>query len=289
MNETPENPAPEGQAADAGQGVIMEPKVESTPSMWYDSFDDETKGYIQNKGWNSEDGTKKMLDSYKNLEKLRGVPEDKLIKIPIEEDAEGWGKVFDKLGRPESKDGYNVDSPEGVELDADRVNWFKDIAHKNGLNNKQYAQMVKATLEYENQIISRHKEQIEQQKQASIDKLKDDWGSGYDERRHLAERGLAQYLDDSESEKAVAALQEAFGHGEVIRMFAKIGEKIGEDKIPWTDGDTPFGYTKEQAIADIASLKSELSADRERMTSYNNAKGADYEKMQKLLKKAYGG
>ena len=74
MTEAPATPAPdaapaaEGQAADTGQG--------SNP---FASFEGDQLGYIQNKGWDKEGGINKLVDSYKSLESMRGVPEDRIL------------------------------------------------------------------------------------------------------------------------------------------------------------------------------------------------------------------
>ena len=286
MTEITDNTAPQGQV-DAG--IVTAPVVAApeTPKTWYDNFADEDKGYLQNKGWNNDDGTKNLLTSYKNLEKLRGVPEDRLLKLPESTDTEGWGRVYEKLGRPEKPEGYEYKAPEGVEIDSDRLGWASNIAHKIGLNKGQYKDLVENTVAYENEIVKSYEQRQEQERVISFTKLKDEWGSAYEERKNLAERGLARFMTDK-SEEAIAKLQASLGHAEVMKMFASIGESISEDKIPSADGVRPFGYSPAQAKSDIDMLKNELAADKERLIAYNSGKGADYEKMHRLLKIAVG-
>jgi hypothetical protein len=273
------NPAPQ---ADAGGAA---------PKAWFDSFADEDKGYIQNKGWNNDDGTKNLLASYKNLEKLRGVPEDRLLKLPENlEDAEGMGKIYERLGRPEKPEGYEFKAPEGVELDASRMAWAASLAHSIGLNKAQHKALVENTLKFEGDIFKAQTEKAEQDRLQSFTKLKDEWGSAYEERKTLAERGLMRFMTDGGKEgEAVAKLQQVMGHAEVMKLFANIGGKIAEDQVPAGDGVRPFGYSPEQAKADKASLINELNADKTRLAAYNSGKGPDYEKMQRLIKIAAGG
>jgi hypothetical protein len=286
MTEITDNAAPvvTGQP-DAGTPAIV---AAEAPKTWFDGFADEDRGYILNKGWDKEDGTKNLLTSYKNLEKLRGVPEERLLKLPEKiEDADGWSKVYEKLGRPEKPEGYEFKAPEGVELDAGRMSWAANMAHSIGLNKAQHKALVENTLKYETETQTAFAQKAEQERVTSLAKLNDEWGSAKDERVHLAERGLMHFMDDK-SEAAVAKIQQVMGHAEVMKMFAKIGESIGEDKIPSADGDRPFGYSPEQAKSDMQQLNAALAGDRKRLAAYNEGKGEDYEKMQKLLKIATG-
>lgn len=279
MTETPEAPpVDQGQAVDAGQGS------QAVGNSWFSGFEQEDIDFIKNKGWDGDDGAQRAFQSYKSLEKLRGVPEDQIIKLP--KDGESWDSVYQKLGRPQEAKDYQVEAPEGVTFDEHRIDWFNNTAHKLGLNKTQHNEMVKAAVEYESQIIKNYQEESEAQKQESLSKLKQDWGNKYDERKHLATTALSKYLDDN-SEEAVKQMQQVMGHGEVMRLFAKIGERMGEDTMKPDGGDGGFGYSPEQAKDDITKLKTELKADTKRLADYNNATGPDYEKMQRLLKQAY--
>lgn len=283
MTEITDNTAP----VVTGQPDAGTPPVD-IPKTWFDTFVDEDKGYIKNKGWDNDDGTKNLLTSYKNLEKLRGVPEDRLLKLPEKlDDNEAMGKIYERLGRPEKPEGYEFKAPEGVQVDADRMKWAAGLAHSMGLNKAQHKALVENTLKYEGDLTAAHTQRAEQERVQSFTKLKDEWGSAYEERKNLAERGLTHFMTEK-SEESVAKLQSVLGHAEVMKMFASIGESISEDKVPSADGVRPFGYSPEQAKSDIDLLKSELSGDRQRLIAYNSGKGADYEKMQRLLKIAVG-
>lgn len=267
-----------------------EGQVESTESntnnSWFSGFADEDLGYIQNKGWDKDGGAQELFKSYQNLEKLRGVPEDRLLKLPKEDDAEGWGKVYTKLGKPEKIEDYSFQMPEGIPESKERQDWFKTVAHEANLTKSQYEKIAKATVEYEAGITQNYNQELQSKVDSDIAQLKQEWGSGYEERRLLAEQGLARYLDD-DSEAAVKQLQDSMGHAQVIKLFAKIGERISEPSANKMMGDSEnrFGYTIEQAKADKKTLMQELQANPERLALYNKGKGADLDKMTRLNKK----
>lgn len=279
------NPNPNPAPAAVIDAAATPPAIVKT---WFDGFADEDRGYIQNKGWNNDDGTKNLLASYKNLEKLRGVPEERLLKLPEKlDDVEAMGKIYEKLGRPAKAEDYEFKAPEGIEVDADRMKWAAGLSHSMGLNKTQYKALVENTLKYEGELQAAYGQRIEQERLQSFTKLKDEWGSAYDERRVLAERGLMHFMNDK-SPEAIGKLQQALGHAEVMKLFANIGSSIAEDKVPSSDGVRPFGYSPEQAKADRTSLMNELAGDKARLAVYNSGKGADYEKMQRLIKIATG-
>jgi hypothetical protein len=277
MTETPETQAPAEATADAGQAAETGQGAETTQN-WYNSFEGEDLGYIQNKGWAKDEGVKDMLNSYKNLEKMRGVPEDRILKLPEGEDPEGWNKIYEKLGKPSTVEEYAFQAPEGAEIDNERLGWFSNTAHELNLNKQQHNKLVQAAIEYENNIYNVQEEKAEAQRVKEIANLKDRWGAAYEEKLHLGKRAFKAFA----SESAIEGLEKVMGsNAEVIEMFSKIGESISEDNLPQTEG-RQFGQTKEQMESEVAELKNEVKADPIRLAEFNKGKGADYEKLQRL-------
>ena len=79
-----EEAAPEAIGQVEESAPVSEGQAETT---WYTGANDETVGYIQNKGWN--DDPMKAVTSYQELEKFRGASEDQLIMFPKDVEAEG--------------------------------------------------------------------------------------------------------------------------------------------------------------------------------------------------------
>ena len=80
-----------------------------------------------------------MLESYRHLEKLIG--RDK-IALPKEGDAEAWNAVYDRLGRPENAEGYEIAVPEGLERDSAFEEQMRGLFHKAGLTKMQVAALA---------------------------------------------------------------------------------------------------------------------------------------------------
>ena len=272
MTDTPDNNAPQGGQAAEGQGS------EVVNNNWYESLEGEQLGYVQNKGWNTEDGHKNMLKAYQELERFKGAPADKLIKLPEDGD---YSEVYNKLGRPESPEGYEFAPNEGMELDEGRMSWFSNAAHELGLNKQQHNALVKATYDYEASVKAESEERAELERTNNLNQLKKEWGAAYDERIVLGKRAARAFADDG----MLNALEDSIGSNTaVLKMFAKIGESISEDKLPNAESETKFGYSREQAQSDFKELKESINADKERLNVFNTAKGKDWDKFQSLLR-----
>lgn len=295
-DQAPAAPANAGQA-DAGQGAQPNTQAATaateTAKPWYDGHNlaPEDVGYIQNKKWSNPAD---LLTSYKNLEKFHGVPAEQLLKLPKDtQDQAAWDAIYSRLGRPEKADGYEFKAPDGVKVDDSRMGWVQGVAHKLGLNKSQFSALVNETLTYEGGLIADMQKEVQTRQAQELDAVKQEWGAGFDERAELGRRAARAFLPGNAEQKAafMNAMETSIGTGAMLKLFANIGAKMGEDKIHQGDeGSRPFGYTKEQALSDIQNLMTELKdpANRERLNSYNQAKGKDYEKMQALQKHAYG-
>lgn len=115
----------EGQAAPAP----------SVPS-WMDGLSPELRAYNETKGFTDPAS---VLSGYQNLEKLRGVPESQLLKLPVDMATPGaMDAVYDRLGRP-AADKYTNALGEGFDANVFKV--AADAAHKAGLSDTQFKTM----------------------------------------------------------------------------------------------------------------------------------------------------
>lgn len=265
--------AVEGQAVapntDNGQAQVTKP--------WYDGFAPETIGYIQNKGW---DAPVKAIEAYKQLEGFHGVPADRLLKLPKE--GESYDAVYDRLGRPQSPDKYEL-KLEGAGLDEARINLIKDVAHKAGLNTNQLQALAEADAKYFSEAVAKHNEAITQQQEIEYDNLIKEWGEHASEREELARRFIRSNMPEGvDKAEMLTKIENAIGTAAMLKLFANAGSKGGEDRLPNNSDDRPYGYTKEQAQADKAQLMSEIKVDAKRLDTYNRGSGPDFDKMNRL-------
>lgn len=273
------NPAPAPAAAgDGGQAATTTtaaPAPAPAAGSWYDSIEDgDLKGYVQNKGWKDP---VELANGYRNLEKLLGSE-----KIPMPkgaEDKDGWGRVYDALGRPKSADEYALTVPEGGSPEFAKAAAGK--FHELGLSK---AQAEALTTWYNEQAIS----QIGASQQAQAAKVEQDmqalrgeWGQAWDENVELGRRAARQFgLDGGKLE----ALENAFGTGEMLKFMARIGRGLTEHTFEGGRSTNSFGMTPEAAKQRISALRE----DRDFTAKYLSGNADARSEMQRLMEVAYG-
>lgn len=173
-------------------------------------------------------GIPDLAKSYVELSKAysKKMPEN-MVAAPTEtstpEEVEAF---YNKIGRPETPDGYKMEAEVEQNLNPDMYSQFKGVAHKIGLTDKQFEELV-------NFEVSRAKEALEQseintiaQNQKVISQLKEEFGSKYDYNISAAKKLLKNYkVPDS----VVSTIEK---DPSLVGLIAKIGSDIlGEADI----------------------------------------------------------
>lgn len=238
MNEVTAAPV-EGQAAPVA------------PS-WTESLPEEMRGYVETKGFKDPVA---VLTSYQNLEKLRGVPEDRLLKLPETMDAAALAPIYDKLGRPADAEKYSRALPEGFD---DGV--FKAAAteaHKLGLSDAQFTGLQKIMAEQATGLATA------QEDQAS--KAFDQWKATNADGFNAAARVMASVGMDEAGLANLLAGDKTAMYG----FLAKVAARSAEGQI--IHGDQPgageFGMSPAAAKQKI----SDLFADKAFMEQYTSS------------------
>lgn len=244
---------------------------------WNDGFDPDTSAYVQAKGWQSPAD---LLTSYRNLEKFAGGSKN-LLELPgLDADPTAWDSVYNRLGRPENPDGYDIKPPEGG--DKDLVDWFKQTAHKNGLTAKQAATLFNEW----NTLTGERMQQIQQaqaqQSEQAVADLRKEWGQAFDQQIDAGRRAAAAL---GYGEEQLSTLESKLGTADMLKLFATLGSKMGEDSFAGGDRDSGgFGTTPAAARQQIADLK----MDKNFMGEYLKGNPDAVAKMKRLMEASYG-
>ena len=234
--------APEGQAApDAG-----------AVTSWTEGFSDEMKGYVETKGF-ADAGA--LASSYQNLEKLRGVPEERLLSLPADmSDLEAMSPVYTKLGRPDEAAGYTNVLGEGFNDDV-----FKSIAetaHQLGLGDGQFQGLQQIMQEQSVQL----KETMDAESAASFDAWKAEKPDDFqNSARLLANLGM----NDEAVEGVLNGDKTA-----VYDMLSKIAARSSEGDA--VHGEQPKGEGFGMSPAAASAKIDELMADETFMKQYRS-------------------
>jgi len=188
-----ENPAPDtAEQQAAPQGQ------QSAAPAWHDSIQDETlKAFIVGKGF------KDAGEAARALQVLEG-----------------------KTQVPESADAYKLPVPEGHDpaFATEAAKWM----HEAGIPVAQ----AQALAQQWNQYQLAQQEQAEQaraqQGEADVTALKKEWGNQYDANVELGRRAVRSFGVD---ENALERISQALGDAETLRLFQRIGSRLGEGSL----------------------------------------------------------
>ncbi len=224
-----------------------------TNNDWKASLSDEIRN---EKSLENISDIESLAKSFVHAQKLVGA--DKIPvpnKFATEED---WNKVYEKLGRPKSADEYKFNLPEDKTVDETALKSFADQAHKLGLLPGQadgvvkfYNDMIGAELSNANSIAVAAREK-------ATSELKTEWGQAYDQKIAAANNVVRSVLPDGFMSMNMEDGTKLGDNPVVIKAFAMLAEKMGEDKIVSSDG--PMMMTPKALDKEINSLTAPGSA-----------------------------
>lgn len=258
---TPGAPGANGAAAAPPPGAPAGGNI--TPAEWTSDLDDGLKGYVQNKGFKSP---KDVIESYRNFEKLRGVPQERLLALPENMNLstpEGRA-VFERLGAPKEAKDYKIEIPK-ENGDTKLADWFRDVAYKNGMTHEQVAGLVGAWNESRSNAQKSMVEALTLKSQEQEANLKKEWGGAFDQNLNIAKAGAKAF---GITDQQMDALEDSLGYDGALKLLHKFGVSTGEHQFH--AGQPPKGgiLTPLQARQKIQ----ELSADA---GFYNRLKTGD--------------
>jgi len=263
------------QGANAGNG---------TPAAWHSSmgFDTETVGWMENRGltkMEQGEALKNAITGFRSAEKFLGVPKDQILRIPNFEKGEKaeLDAFYDKLGRPADPKDYGIKAPDGQS--SDFAEFMSSKFHEFGLSKSQGEKIASVYGEYGQKMEQMQAEQFKLQSVEQEQKLRGEWGQNYDTLLATAKHGAAELGVDP---KTVEQLQKTMGYDGVMKFFASVGEKFGEDKFV-SGGNQSGAMTPEGAQAKIAQLRMDKEWAGKYLAGNSDAKN----EFDRLMKMAY--
>ena len=188
----------------------------------------------------------KSLENIKDIEGLAKsyVHAQKMVgsdKIPVPNKYatdKDWDAVYEKLGRPKSADGYKYDLPQDKQVDEASLKEFSSQAHKLGLLPTQANGVVKFYNEMTAKSIQDADSKALAARETSTKELKQEWGQAYNQKVSQAAT-LAKSVGATELLDANLADGTKLGdHPVMIKAFAELANKMGEDSIVQASGPT---------------------------------------------------
>lgn len=230
----------------------------------------DTNTPIQNTDWKAslsdEIRNEKSLENISDIESLaKGyVHAQRLVgadKIPVPNKfatEEDWNKVYEKLGRPKSADEYKFNLPEDKTVDEAALKTFAEQAHKLGLLPGQADGVVKFYNDMIGQELSNANSIAEAARNKATTELKTEWGQAYDQKIAAANQVVASVFPQGFMSMNMEDGTKLGDNPAVIKAFAMLAERMGEDKIVQSDG--PMMQTPKQIDKEINNLTAPGSA-----------------------------
>ena len=236
---------PTSQVSAETQTTTLTP--ETVVTDWKASLSDEIRA---DKSLENIKDIEGLAKSYVHAQKLVG--SDKIPvpnKFATEKD---WDAVYEKLGRPADATGYKYDLPEDQKIDEASLKNFSDQAHKLGLLPGQANGMVKFYNEMTAASLQESETTAVAAREASSIELKKEWGQAFDQKISQA-ANLAKSVGATELFNANMADGTKLGdHPIMIKAFADLAGKMGEDNITQSSG--PAFQTPAQLDKEIGEL-----------------------------------
>jgi len=221
-----------------------------------------------------------------NGQKMIGA--DKIV-VPKDGDAEGWNKVYDRLGRPESPDKYDLGGfkpPETVPWNAELQTEVLGAMHEAGANSKQVTAALNAYGKGQEAAIAKMNAALDAQVEAGIEQLKTDWGGDFDRNVTLANRSAEELFGaDFEAARNVkdAAGNNVLDNPVFVRMLQKAGVMMTEDGFHGSAGGGRGNNTAtpEGAAAEAKRIRDAASQDPAH--PYRNRRHPEHQQYQKRM------
>jgi hypothetical protein len=242
--------APAAPAAPASAGA----QLTSVPAgqAWAASFKNEAlKTYVQEKKFTD---VEQLAERYQNLEKLRGVPDDRLLKLPEKMEGVEARAIWERLGAPKEAKGYEI--PRIENGDNSFADWAETVFHKAGVPKSQALEIVNAYSEFGSNFQKAQSEGRIKAMQQGDEALKKEWGAAYEQNVGVAKQGVRILGLDA---KTLDLMEAGLGREALYKNLQKIG--LGMAESTFVDG-TPAPSAKSETAQEAADKIKQLQSDR---------------------------
>ena len=192
---------------------------------------------------------------------------DKVVIPSREASQEELDNFYNKLGRPETSDGYETPKENMPEVPLDdqmQVRFFEE-AHRIGLNKQQAAALMRWQAQETHNSIEKIDSDGELALLRATETMQKEFGKAYEQNLNMAKNAAKEFGGE-----ALVELLDTTGLGNepaIIRAFANIGKAISNDEIVGGGGRQGFMMSPAEAKQQITNLK----RDPNFMASYTDS------------------
>ncbi len=192
-----------------------------------------------------------MAKSYINAQKMVGA--EKLAIPGNWATDEDWALVYNKLGRPEGPDGYELGENGG-----DFADWFRETAHNSGLSVRQAQQIASAYEQFAGQFTQASEEQQEAHRMEIETELRQEFGREFDDKMARANELLREFDAPDLTEIQLADGSLLGDNPELVRFMVRLSDYVAEQVSE--DGFAGRDSRPQVSDSDLQARISELTA-----------------------------
>lgn len=239
------NTAGTGGAAGAGGGN------EPAAGDWTASLSPDLKGYVQTKGFKD---TTAVLESYRNFEKMQGVPQDRLLKLPESMDSDEGRAILQRLGLPKEAKEYGLKPLQGKEADQPMYDKLSESFHKAGLTRTMAEKLMNDMISQRDTEMKTRADQGAIDQKNANDSLVKEWGAAYEQNKQIANQAATTL---GLTQEQATALGQAMGPAAAMKLLHKLGTATGEHNFVGGNGGGNGIMTPQAAQSKITELISD--------------------------------
>ena len=239
MAEEPQGTILEGSANETPPTEAPAEAINNAPSGETQSFVDSDGKFSENwrNGLSEDIRDEKSLEGLGNLSDLaksfintKKALGQRQVDFPSDKSSEeDWNSAYDKLGRPDEADKYEINRNETIPeqfREAEGLDSFKEVFHKAGLNQKQVNMILE---QYDTNVLAQlenGQNQIKDRYDNDVATLKKDWGTNFNQQ---VEKASA--VANSRGYKEAINSAGLGSNPVVLKILADFGDSIGGDKL----------------------------------------------------------
>jgi hypothetical protein len=218
-----------------------------------------------------------LVKSYVHAQRKMGA--DKVVVPNGNSTNEEWLSFYHKLGLPTEFDAYNVNAPEKNVLKDDLTEAFKKTAFENRLLPDQAQAMFDFLNNHTSQEIDRMQHSQNEEREAQINGLKEEWGEAFEQNVHTAKLAVDEF--GGESLKAYLNETGLGNDPNIIKVFNEIGKKYFKEDSFQGESAPAYSLSPDQAQQRINEIQGDFNGP------YYNSMHPDHQRIVEEVNKLF--
>ena len=202
------------------------------------------------------------------------------VKMPTDTSTdEERGAFYQKLGRPDNAEGYNLPAlPEGQDYNDELINTMRGVAFESGVSDSQFSGLVAKFTEAQGAAAEAQAAANNAESETTVSELQTEWQGDYEKNLEVSKRALRELVPDDMKEPLINLITEKNldNNKLFVKFLHSIGAKTLDDTFIKGDKVTPSPDDYVPKYVNSPSMyKNDESEEGMKAKAYFAAKGID--------------